>query len=71
MVAPSFRQIIDLSDFDNSMSILPPGQSGNLVSPNAKDQFELWLKGEYKPMLWKKESVLKNEQLKILLIASK
>jgi len=46
----SWRQIIDLSELDNSVSILSGGQRGNPFSRHYYDQFELWLRGQYKPM---------------------
>ncbi len=49
-IGPSWRQIIDLSNFSNSLSIIPGGQSGNPYSPHYYDQYLLWIKKEYKPM---------------------
>jgi penicillin amidase len=57
MVGPSWRQIINTTDFSKSLCILPPGQSGNLASPHYKDQLEMWLNGQYKTMLWTPEQV--------------
>jgi penicillin amidase len=55
--APSFRQIVDLGDLDNSVAVHPPGQSGQLASPHYDDLLPLWLKGEYHPMLWSRGRV--------------
>lgn len=55
LTAASFRQIIDMGNFDNSRCSFPGGQSGNLVSPHRLDQFDSWMKGEFKPMIWSKE----------------
>lgn len=57
-VGPSYRQIIDMGDWDNCRCCAPLGQSGNTVSPHYKDQLEHWMEGKYKPMLWSKEKVL-------------
>ncbi|MCH2021088.1 MAG: penicillin acylase family protein [Saprospiraceae bacterium] len=57
MVAASYRQLIDMGDFSNSKCIAPIGQSGNLESPHYQDQFDMWIKGEYKPMIWSKEQL--------------
>lgn len=46
----SYRQIIDLSDFDRSLSVITGGNSGNPASPHYRDQSEMWLRGEYHPM---------------------
>ena len=48
---PSTRRVIDFSDIENSVSILPTGQSGNPLSDHYKDQAEKYNKGEFVPML--------------------
>ena len=48
---PSTRRIIDFSDIENSISILPTGQSGNPLSKHYKDQAEMYLKGEFRKMM--------------------
>ena len=59
LVSASFRQIIDMGNFDNSVCCVPTGQSGNLISKHRMDQFEKWIKGEYKPMIWSNEQIEK------------
>jgi len=46
----SERQIVDLSDIDASISIIPTGQSGQPFSKHWGDQTTLWAEGDYKPM---------------------
>jgi penicillin amidase len=46
-VGPSMRMIADLSDRNNSVIVLPMGQSGNPFSKHFKDQTPLWLTGGY------------------------
>ncbi len=65
--APSYRQIVDLSDFSKSLVIIPPGQSGNLASPHYQDMFPMWHKGEYATMLWTREQVEAHAEAKLLL----
>jgi len=48
---PSTRRVIDFSDVEKSVSILPTGQSGNPLSDHYKDQAEKYNKGEFVPML--------------------
>ena len=55
--APTFRQIVDMSDLSRSMVIIPPGQSGQLGSPHYDDLADLWIKGKYIPMLWTHEQI--------------
>lgn len=58
LALPSYRQVIDLSDFNNSVWVVPPGQSGQLGSPHREDQMEAWMNGAYFPMLWDKDKVV-------------
>ncbi|MCB0473178.1 MAG: penicillin acylase family protein [Flavobacteriaceae bacterium] len=48
---PSTRRVIDFSDVDNSMTILPTGQSGNPQSEHYSDQAQKFLNGEFVRML--------------------
>ncbi|MBI4729027.1 MAG: penicillin acylase family protein [Acidobacteria bacterium] len=44
----SWRQIVDLGDFDRTLRVVTVGQSGNPASPHFRDQCEMWLRGEYR-----------------------
>jgi penicillin amidase len=57
IIAPSYRQIIDMGNLSNSVSIMPPGQSGNTQSQFYNDHLQKWLDGQYNPMLWEKEEI--------------
>ncbi len=46
-LGPSMRQIFDLSKIDSSLIIITSGQSEHISSKNYKDQFLMWLNGEY------------------------
>ncbi|MBJ2173723.1 penicillin acylase family protein [Aureibaculum sp. A20] len=61
---PSTRRVVDFSDIENSMSILPTGQSGNVLSKHYKDQAEKYNKGEFVPMLLN-EKVIKGFKRKL------
>lgn len=67
LVSASYRQVIDLSNWNNCLAVLPTGQSGHLASPHYKDQTPLWLQGELRPMLWSKVQVLAYSKEKLLL----
>ena len=56
---PSTRRIIDFSDIENSISILPTGQSGNPFSEHYRDQAEMYNKGEFRKMKMNKEEIIK------------
>lgn len=47
---PSTRRIIDFSDIENSVSILPTGQSGVPTSPHYDDQAEMYVQGKFRKM---------------------
>lgn len=55
---PSTRRIIDFSDIENSISILPTGQSGNPLSKHYKDQAEMFNKGEFRKMKMNKKEII-------------
>lgn len=58
----SWRQIMDVSDWDASRGILPTGQSGHPSSRHYDDMIPLWLRGEYHPLLWSRDRVLENKE---------
>ncbi len=63
---PSTRRIIDFSDVENSVAILPTGQSGNVFSKHYKDQAQKYLDGEFiKMMLNEKEIKTSKDKLVI------
>ena len=64
---PSTRRIIDFSDIENSISILPTGQSGNPFSIHYKDQSEMYNKGEFRKMILNKEEIIKSSTKLIIL----
>ena len=59
----SLKIIADTDDWDNSVGINTPGQSGDPDSPHYRDLFALWAQGSYFPVAYsrtKVESVTKN-----------
>ncbi len=55
---PSTRRIIDFNDIENSISILPTGQSGNQFSKHYKDQAEMFNTGKFRKMKMNKEEII-------------
>ncbi|GAB5603159.1 penicillin acylase family protein [Thermus sp. FJN-A] len=47
---PSYRQIVDLSDMENSLFVHPMGQSGHFLSGHYADLLPLWARGSYLSM---------------------
>ena len=56
---PSTRRVVDFSDIENSMSILPTGQSGNPFSKHYNDQAEMYATGKFRKMKMNKEEIIK------------
>lgn len=54
---PSTRRVIDFSDVENSMSILPTGQSGNPFSKYYEDQAKMFNKGEFRKMIMNRDEI--------------
>ncbi|PTX61400.1 penicillin amidase [Kordia periserrulae] len=57
---PSTRRVIDFSDIENSMSILPTGQSGNPFSAHYDDQAEMYVQGKFRKMMLNTEEIKQN-----------
>ena len=59
MAGPSTRRIVDFADVArNSWSILPTGQSGNVLSEHYSDQATMYAKGEFRRQLMDKEEII-------------
>jgi len=56
-VVPTFRQIVDLGQLEESRDICAPGQSSHPLSPHYSDQLSAWLKGELQPQLTRHKSI--------------
>ena len=54
----SYREVIDLSNWDNSFTLNSPGQSGDPDSAHYQDLFPRWARGEFVPMLFSREKIL-------------
>ena len=53
----SLKVIIDTEDWDNSIAINNPGQSGNVNDPHYRDLYELWARGKYFPILFSRHGI--------------
>ena len=63
---PSTRRIIDFSDVENSLAILPTGQSGNVFSEYYKDQTQKYLDGEFVKMKLNQSEIKKSKNVLVL-----
>ncbi len=53
----SFREILDVSDWDRSVATSVPGQSGQPGSKHFGDMLPLWAEGTYFPLLYSKQKI--------------
>jgi penicillin G amidase len=57
LAGASYREIFDLSDWDNAVGVNVPGQSGQPGSPHYDDLLALWTTGRYFPLSYTKPAV--------------
>jgi len=65
---PSERVIMDLSNWQNSQSIHPTGQSGHAFNPHYVDMANPWRLIEYHPQHWERTSIEANAEGHLRLI---
>jgi penicillin amidase len=53
----SYREVFDLSDWDKSVAVNVPGQSGQPGSKHYDDLLPLWISGRYFPLAYSKPAV--------------
>jgi penicillin amidase len=63
----SFRIVVDVGNWDNTRAVNHPGQSGNPDSPHYRDLAPLWQKGEYFPLAYSRQAVVKATEYRIVL----
>jgi penicillin amidase len=68
---PAVRILLDFSDPENSVSILPTGESGNFMSPHYADQAEMYAKGEFRKQMMNKDEIVKTSKGKLVLVPEK
>lgn len=67
LVGVSYRQIIDLSDWDRSVAVNASGQSGQPGSKHYGDMIDLWRKGEYHPLLFERARIEQEAEGRLIL----
>jgi len=53
----SYREILDISNWDHSLAVNTPGQSGQPGSPHYSDLMRIWEEGHYFPLLYSRKAV--------------
>ncbi len=54
----SFRILVDTEDWDKTLSINTPGQSGDPASPHYRDLYDIWGRNGYFPFYFSRKKVL-------------
>jgi penicillin amidase len=63
----TYRQIVDLADWDRSVFTNVPGQSGQPGSPHYSDLLPLWAEGKYASLRFTRQSVERHARHKLIL----
>jgi penicillin amidase len=66
----SFREVIDVADWDHSMTINVPGVSGQPGSPHYADLLPLWADGRYHPLAFSRRAVESYAAERLMLLPS-
>ena len=64
----SFRMVIDVGNWDASVAMNNPGQSGDPRSPHYRDLFEPWAADQAFPLLYTRPAILEAAEARIELI---
>jgi len=67
-IGASFRIVMDVGAWDNSVCINTPGQSGDPRSPHYRDLAPLWADGEYVPLLYSEDAIAEAAEKRIVLV---
>lgn len=69
LLGPAVRILIDYADAENSVSVLPTGQSGNVMSKHYDDQAQMFVDGKFRKQM-RNETEIKEKSSKLLLKAN-
>jgi penicillin amidase len=53
----SFKIIQNTADWDASVGLNNPGQSGDVNSPHYRDLYEYWARGKYFPIFFSRDKI--------------
>ncbi|GAB3060251.1 penicillin acylase family protein [Sediminivirga luteola] len=67
-IGSSFRMALDVGDWDRSLTMNAPGQSGDPRSRHYADQFGPWLRGETFPLVYSRQAVEDNAGFRFTLM---
>jgi penicillin amidase len=64
----SFRMVLDVGRWDESVAINAPGQAGSWTTPHYGDLFSAWREGRYFPLLYTRAAIERATRHKISLV---
>jgi penicillin G amidase len=64
---PAMRIILDFENVDQSVSVLPTGNSGNRFSKHYADQKDLYARGRYRPQMMNESNIKRKSTGKLIL----
>lgn len=67
LAGPSTRRIVDFSQPDHALGILPTGNSGNFMSPNYGDEAQMFMDGKYREIIYTPEQIAKSKAHELVL----
>jgi penicillin G amidase len=67
----SYKEVIDVGDWDSSVVMNNPGQSGVPGSDHYRDLAPAWAEGEHFPMLFSRGAIERNTESRILLVPAR
>jgi penicillin amidase len=70
LFAPSWRQVIDVGDWDACTGVHYPGQSGQVGSRHRRDLIGRWRDNRQYPMFWSLDAVNRNARQRLTLFPS-
>jgi penicillin amidase len=65
---PSWRQLFDVGNWDESRVAMPSGQSGHPMSPFYFDQIDVWRQGRYRTQPFSRNAVNAATQHRLLFV---
>ncbi|RLD77818.1 MAG: hypothetical protein DRJ10_11310 [Bacteroidetes bacterium] len=60
---PAIRILLDFADMDNSISVLPTGESGRFMSKHYGDQAEMYNTGKFRKQMMDRNEIIKKSSL--------
>lgn len=64
----TFRIVMDVGAWDNSVAMNSPGQSGNPESPHYADLFPKWAQDQAFPLVYSREAIERHQEHRLLLV---